>query len=209
MSEHYEYRGFDGTDWDIIFDLPASDRLVFFGPLFGNSIEVGAFQKSNHRTDSGVGSDLCLPNHVRNCEYVGPSQVDIGNGAVDLTPSNISLNDCTLRVTFQNDEASPTACETSSTFFYAYDGVDQANPPEGAKVVAFERTSGGTIEKASASGPGRAWNSAYGVGGYDNRLLLEDQGSASTHYFFIGLSLSPSEANPEGAGMFRFQTNYV
>jgi len=73
MAEIFSVKGYDGTGWNIT--IADTDRIGFCGAAFGNSISVGAFQDSTHKTDATMSTDLCTPNHIRNCKYISPSVV--------------------------------------------------------------------------------------------------------------------------------------
>ncbi len=85
MADVFTRKGFDGSGWNI--DLGDSDFLAPMGVNFGNGISVAGFQSSTHKTDSGMTTDGCDPDHVRNCKYIAPTQVSLMEGAaVDLKP---------------------------------------------------------------------------------------------------------------------------
>lgn len=183
-------KGYDGDGWDI--DFGASDSLALCGLDFGSGIPVGGFNDSTHKTDSAMSVDSCPSDHVRNTKYIDSTHVSLeGEASVELTVGNVVQTDCTLRFSF-NDSSGNTAL--SDGLVYAYNGSDIDDAPVGAVWMAFEHD-GSAIQKdryGDAGGEGYAWNSNYGIGGHDNGLELTDQASASTHYFYIGLSVSPT-----------------
>jgi len=139
-----------------------------------------------------MSTDLCTPNHMRNCKYISPTQVSLmGNPAVTLDPANVGQNDCTTRWTYQDDTMNTVL---SNVRFFFYDGSNPANPPSGVIVCAFEHA-GTAINKDRASdnpGDGGAWDSSKGIGGLSNALKCSDQPSASIHNFYFGISISPA-----------------
>lgn len=190
MAEIFAVDGYDGTGWNI--SISDANRIGFCGTTFGTSISVGAFQDSTHKTDSTMSTDGCTPNHMRNCKYISPTQVSLmGGNPVTLDAANVGQNDCTTRWKYQDDTVNTAL---SNVRFFFYDGSNPANAPVGVVPLAFEHT-GTAINKDRASdnpGDGGAWDSSKGIGGQANALKCSDQASASIHYFYIGISLSPS-----------------
>lgn len=190
MAEIFAVDGYDGTGWNI--SIGTTDRIGFCGSTFGSSISVGAFQDSTHKTDGTMSTDGCTPNHMRNCKYVSTTQVSLMGGApVTLDASNVGQNDCTSRWKYQDDQINTAL---SNVRFFFYDGSNPATAPVGVVACAFEHT-GTAINKDRVSdnpNDGGAWDSSKGIGGQANALICSDQPSASIHYFYIGISLSPS-----------------
>ncbi len=190
MADVYTQKGFDGAGWNI--DL-SGNYLSPQGANFGDGVSVSGFQESNHKSNSGMSSDLCTPDHIRNCKYVSPTQVSLMGGApVTLNETNVGDIDCSVRRSYQDD--TPVSTALSNIRLFAFDGSVPANPPTGVTVLAFERTGSG-INKDRISdtpGDGGAWDSAKGIGGSANALDIPDRASASTHYFYFGISMSPT-----------------
>lgn len=188
MAEIFAVDGYDGSGWNI--SIGESDKIAACGAAFGSSISVGGFQGSTHKSNSDMSVDGCETNHMRNTKYVDETHVDIGAGSVELTTGNVGQNDCTTRWKYQDDAANTVI---SNAIFFFYDGSTPANAPTGVLAVAFERTAS-TIRKNRIGGDsaGKAWDADYGIGGNANALSLLDQVSGSIHYFYIGISLSPT-----------------
>jgi len=203
MAEIFNVHGHDGSGWNIA--IADTDKIGFNGANFGDSVSVGAFQDSTHKTDAIMSTDGCTTNHIRNCKYVSKTQVSLnGAAAVTLDTSNVGQNDCTLRWQYQDDAANTTL---SNCKFFAYDGSTPANPPSGVTVLAFEHD-GSQINKDRLSdnaGDGGAWDSAKGIGGSANALVLTNQASASIHNFYIGISVSPTSRGLKTACRFRLE----
>ena len=198
MADVFTRDGFDGTGW--LISLGVSDYLSPQGAAFGDGISVGGFQDSNHKTDGAMSSDLCTPNHVRNCKYISPTEVSImGGAAVALNETNVGDTDCTLRWSYTDD--TPLSTALSNVLLFAYDGVAPANPPTGVTVLAFERTAAQIYKDRSSDAPGDggAWDSTKGIGGSANALICSARASAATHYFYFGLSMSPTSKGQKTA----------
>jgi hypothetical protein len=189
MADVFTRRGYDGTVWTNIV-LGGSDYLSPQGSAWGDGISVGGFQDSNHKTDSGMTSDGCTPNHIRNCKYISTTEVSLnGGGAVTLNTSNVADTDCTLEWNYTDD--TPTSTALSNVRLIAYDGADINNPPSGITVVAFERT-GSQIYKSTDAGADQGWDSANGIGGLANALICSDRSTSAGHNYYFGISMSPT-----------------
>ncbi|MBS3918093.1 MAG: hypothetical protein KG012_04310 [Deltaproteobacteria bacterium] len=188
MAEIFAVDGYDGSGWNI--SIGESNKIAACGAAFGSSISVGGFQSSMHKTNSDMTVDGCETDHMRNTKYVDETHVDLGAGSVELITDNVGVNDCPTRWKYQDDENN-TVIENAIFFFY--NGSDPAVAPVGVLAVAFERTSA-AIRKNRIGGDsaGKAWDADYGVGGNAAALSLADQVSGSIHYFYIGISLSPT-----------------
>lgn len=139
----------------------------------------------------------------KNCKYIAPTQIDIGAGTVTLDTTAIATGDCTLKIEWQ-DDAINTAL--SNIKFYAYDGTTPATAPANLTVVAFERAAA-AINKNRTGGDttGKAWDAAYGIGGSANALALDNQASAATHTFYIGISARPGSYGQNTGVAFRLE----
>lgn len=190
MAEILAVDGFDGAGWNI--SIGESDRIGYCGANFGDSISVGGFQDSTHKTDGTMSADGCATNHMRNCKYASPTTVSLmGGAAVALDAAHVAQNDCTTRWKYQDDAVSTAL---SNVRFFVYDGTTPATAPSGITACAFERTASGVNKDrvSDTPGGGGAWDSSKGIGGSANALILDDQASASIHYFYIGQSRAPS-----------------
>lgn len=191
MADVFTRKGFDGSGWNIT--VGALDYIAPMGANFGNGISVSGFQDSTHATDGSMSSDLCTPNHMRNTKYVSPTQVSLMGGVpVTLNESNVGDTDCTLRWSYADDAPANTAL--SNVRLFAYDGSNPATPPSGIKALAFERRATGILKDrvSDTPGDGGAWDSSKGIGGSANALICSERTSAATHYFYFGLSMSPT-----------------
>ena len=142
MAEVFAVDGYDGDGWDI--SIGESDKFAFCGAAFGDSISVGGFQDSTHKSNSDMTTDGCATDHMRNTKYVDETHVDIGAGSVELTAGNVGVNDCTTRWKYQDDAAN-TVIENAIFFFY--DGTTPATAPTGVLAVAFERQAAAIAKK--------------------------------------------------------------
>jgi hypothetical protein len=170
----------------------AANTLVFSGSLTDLTvpITVAAWQDGSHAGNGDPGTDQCGANHINNVKYTSGSQMSVnGGGAEPINDTNLTANECTLRVHFNHSGA----VAVSGVRFYIYDASVVTNEGVGVEVYAFERGISAT-----------AWtliNDDSGNIGGDNtgeRLLLADSGSATDHYWFIALSISPESVGAKG-----------
>jgi hypothetical protein len=192
MADTFTKKGYDGSAWDIDLSVGGVDFLSPHSAVFGDAVPVGGFQDSTHLTDSGMASDGCDPDHIRNCKYDTPTTVSLNGGApVTLNFTNVGDTDTTIRWSY-NDSAGSTVL--SNVLLFAYDGSTPATPPVGVKVLAFERRSAEILKDllSDTPGDGGAWDSAAGIGGSADALICSDRTSVATHYFYFGLSFSPT-----------------
>ncbi|MEW6485788.1 MAG: hypothetical protein AB1423_14445 [Pseudomonadota bacterium] len=200
MADVFTRKGFDGTGWNIAF--ADTDYLAPMGASFGDGVSVGGFQDSNHKTDSGMTTDGCDPDHVRNCKYISPTQVSLmGGAAVTLNETNVAETDCSLRWSYADD--TPVNTALSNVLLFAFDGVTPADPPVGCKVLAFERTAAAILKDrvSDTPGDGGAWDSSKGIGGSGNALICSTRTSVAVHYFYFGLSVSPTSKGQKNAAL--------
>ena len=203
MADVYGVKGYNGSGWDI--DVGESNKIAFCGAAFGNSLSVGAFQDSSHKSNSDMSVDGCATNHMRNCKYISPTEVKLMDGSpVTLNTGNVAQTDCTTRFSYQDDGQNTVL---SNIGFFAYDGSNPANGPTGVLVTAFERTAS-AINKDRLSdtpGAGGAWDSSKGIGGSANALICSGQASASIHNFYLGISAKPTSKGLKTAFAFRLE----
>lgn len=111
------------------------------------------------------------------------------NGAGSANLSTLTTANSPLKFNF-SDGASVA---TSAGKFYAYDGTTDATPAVGVTVQAAQ---GGTTS---------TWVAANGSGA---ALTLADQAAATSHDFFIALSMSPSSTGAK-TGKMKMTLTYV
>lgn len=175
--------------WETYRDTPgwkdiSTGTIVFAGSAtdLTTPITVGEWNTGTHIGNGDPGTDQCGTNHSRNMKYISGTQVDIGGGTVTLNTTNVADTQMTLRVRFTYD----SAVTTSGARFYSFDGSTTTAEAIGVDAYAVERVSGMST-----------WteiNNDTGNTGGDNtgeRLALADQGSATDHTFYIGVTAKP------------------
>lgn len=164
----------------------ATDRIWLNGSNFGDSVTVGSYQDSTHISDN-ADAHQCTSNHVHNTKYLTGTTVSVdGGGSANL--NTVTTGNCPLKINFS--DASSVA--TSNGLFYAYDGTTDATPMSGVTFQAFEQ---GDSSWTAANGSGAA-------------VSLTDQSAATSHDFYVGLSVSPSSTGAK-TGKVKASLTYV
>jgi len=178
------FEGYMGTtpDWA---DL-AANTLVLSGSLTDPTaaINTAAWQDGTHAGSGDPGTDQCGTNHMRNVKYLTGSTMSVnGGGSEAINDTNLLTTECTLRVHFNHT----SAVAVTNARFYCYDqsvGVTTESPE--VDCFAFERGVAAT-----------AWteinNDSGSIGGDNSgeRLALANSASATDHYWYLALSISP------------------
>ena len=143
--------------------------------------------------ESSVGADDSTGNTPNNVKFVsasggtgGDSQADWGDGTEDIDA--ITDAEATLKVSFGHT----SSVVTTGAIFYAYDGTTPATAPTDIDVQAFEV---GDTNFTEAEGSGSA-------------LALDDNTTAETHDYYIGVSCSPASVGEKTAFAFRIELTY-
>jgi hypothetical protein len=176
--------------WNIYSNTPAwntigANTLVFSGSDtdLSEAVTVAAWQDGTHGGDGDPGSDTCGgANHSNNVKYISSTQFDSGGGTETLNDTNLTQDECTLRIDFTHG----SAVVITNARLYAYDGTTVTTEATGVEVQAFEQGEGDT-----------AWteiNDDSDNTGGDNtgeRLDLTDSASETEHTWYVALSASP------------------
>jgi len=190
MVDTFATAGYNGSGWTID---TTGGYVGFFGAAGpGYGITPGGFNASTHETNALGAVDSCSP-HMRNTKYVSATEVSLQEAAaVTLNTTNVQTTHCTLRW-YYNDSVGATVTENGLLF--AFNGADPAVNPVGCTVLAAERGLA-AINKdrdSDTPGDGYAWHSSYGIGTVTNALILEDQLSMANHYYYLLISVSPTQ----------------
>lgn len=210
MTEIWEWKGWSLTTsgWDLTIS-GTGNRIGFCGSTFGSSVGVDEWQDSTWVTNDTMTANY---GQINNNKYISSTELDTNSsGTRTLTSGVVALVDCTLRISFEEDES---ATATSVTRFYAYNGIVPTTPPPGISVVGFEcdTASGGgnylNINKDTEETGGAAWNTSFGIGGSSNKLILADESAISVHQWFLGISASPQNVGLKTDFVYRIETDY-
>jgi hypothetical protein len=166
--------------------LATTDRPWWNGANFGDQISVNSYQDSTHVSDS---SDVhrCTSAHVNNTKFLTSTTVSINGAGSSALP--IPQNKCSWKFTFTD----ASAISTANAKFYAYDGATDTNPVSGSHIKAAEGAVTSTWVEAN---------------GYGNALQLADQAQATSHDFYVAVSVAPTSQGNK-SGKFKISLSYV
>lgn len=174
-------------------ELEDTDKLQFAGGTFGAAVTVSEYQDSTHVEAAGGGDDSAA-NTPRNVKFIsqaggggGDSQADWGDGTEDI--DQITTAECTLKINFSHG----SSVITENAIFYAYDGSTTTAVPTGVTFQCFEQ---GDINFTNAEGSGAA-------------MSLDDNTTATSHDFYIGVSASPESVGLKTAFKMRIELTYA
>lgn len=202
MAATIDWTSGDGND--PIDPTGAFNGVGFFGNAFGQSVRVGEYQDSTFQTnDAGAveGGEML------NDKYISSSGVKIGAGSIELL-SAINCNETTLMIRLTN----ATPIQTQNTTFRAYDRLNINSNPSGITVQAFEAAStpsgslSGNDSSLNSDGD-TTWTAIAGSGA--TLSFIEQSGSSTDHYFYIGLSCSPTSIGEKLGLGFHFESEYL
>lgn len=164
----------------------STNTLVFSSSLtdLTAAITVSSYQDGTHAGTGDPGTDACGTNHMNNVKYLTSSTMSVNGGASeDINDTNLATTECTLRLHFNH----ATAVAVTNARAYIYKpSVSVTTKADNLTVYGFERGESATT-----------WTliNDTGTTGGDNtgeRLDLANSGSATDHYWYIALSISPA-----------------
>ncbi len=168
--------------------LAATDRLGFYGANFGDAVTVNNYQDSTH-AETSAAAHLCTTTHINNTKYLSGTTVSINGGASATLSSTVpATTQCPLKINF-SDAASVA---TSSATFWVDDGTTNTAGPVGVTAQAAEK---GNTSWIATAGSGTA-------------VALANQAAATSHDFFILLSLSPTSVGTKTAVRAQISLTY-
>ena len=167
--------------------IEATDSLAFSNGTFGNPIQVGAYNGGTH-VRSNAGADDSSGNSPHNSKYLTSSTVSL-NGAGSASLSTISTTNSPLKITI----AESVNITVSDISLYAYDGTTTTVAPTDLNVqLAQQGDSTWTLAHGSASA-----------------LTLDDSTTpATSHDFFVLVSVSPTTIGVKSANKIRIEFTY-
>jgi len=166
--------------------IDATDLIQFSDGTFDNPITVSAFNGGTHVRSSG-GVDDSSANTPNNVKYIASGTADWGDGTEDV--ANITDEECTLEITVGYD----TNITVTGITMYAYDGTTPATAPTNLDVYLAE------------SGDA-AWTNADGSAAALD--IADSTTPATSHEFFVAMSVSPSAVGTQSANKVYFSFTY-
>lgn len=166
--------------------IEATDLIQFSDGTFDNPITVSSWNGGTHVRSSG-GSNDSSANTPNNVKYIASGTADWGGGTENC--SAMLDSEATLKITVAYD----SAITVTGISMYAYDGTTPATAPTNIDVYLFE--SGDT-----------AWTNADGSG---SALSLSDSSTpATSHDFYVAMSISPSAVGTQSSNKVYFGFTY-
>lgn len=154
----------------------STDHIWLNGTNFSTQVTVGQYQDTTHISDVND-VERCTSIHPHNTKFVDGTHVSIDGAGSQVLAAGGSPVPSTAQAPLVFNFSDPSSVATSAAKFYAYDGATDANPMAG---ITFQ-----AIECAQST----SWTAANGSGA---ALTLQNQGAATSHNFYIGLSASPT-----------------
>ena len=161
--------------------------LGFFGSAgLGAAIQSGSYQDTSAAIN---GAATQVSGYFDNIKFVHANSGSY-NGGATVNITGVPQRSGTVKVQFQND----SSVQTQNTKFFAWDGGGTTtNAPSGVTIFSYEE--GDTT-----------WTN-IGVTGLTSALVLNDQGAATLHDFYLGVSAKPTAVGVKNFS-FKFSTEY-
>ena len=166
--------------------IEATDLIQFSDGTFDNPITVSSYNDGTHVRSSG-GSDDSTSNTPNNVKYIASGTADWGDGTENC--SAVLDGECTLKITVTYD----TNITVTDITMWAYDGTTESTAPTNLDVYLFE--SGDT-----------AWTNADGSGAAMS--LTDSDTPATSHDFYVAMSVSPSAVGTQSSNAVKFAFTY-
>lgn len=171
-----------GPSWT---DL-GSNTLVFSSSLtdLTAAITVNEYNDGTHAGSGDPGTDQCGTNHMNNVKFLTTTTMSVNGGASEaINDTNLTQTECTLRLHFNHSSA---VAVTNARLYMYKPSVGTTTKADDITCYAFERGVSAT-----------QWTliNDTGTTGGDNsgeRLNLADSASATDHYWYVAISVSPA-----------------
>lgn len=177
----------------------AANTVVFSGSAtdLSEPVTVASWQDGTHIGDGDPGADQCGANHNNNVKYISSTQFDSGGGTETLNDTNLTADECTLRVRF-TDAASVAI---TNARFYIFNSTTTTTRATGIDAAAFEQGQAATTWTVVNDDSVAGALTVGGTGGDNSghRLDLADQGAATDHTYYIAISMSPESVGAKTA----------
>lgn len=166
-------------------DLGAN-TLVFSGSLtdLTAAININQYNDGTHAGSGDPGTDQCGANHMNNVKFLTTTTMSVNGGASEnINDTNLAQNECTLRLHFNHASA---VSVTNARLYMYRPSAGTTTKADNIVCYAFQRGVGAT-----------SWTliNDTGTTGGDNsgeRLDLADSASATDHYWYVAVSVSPA-----------------
>lgn len=193
--------------WEGYKDTPAwgdlgANTICFTGSAtaIDTPITVGEWNSGTHIGNDDPGTDQCGTNHMNNVKIVASGTFDNGSGTQGLSTTNLTPNECTLRIRFTD----ASAVSITSARFYSFDGTTVTTEAVGVEAYAWECQPSGITTWTLIN------DDSANIGG-DNaseRLSLLDQAASTEHHYYIAVSVRPESVGAKTSFDFGVALTY-
>ena len=198
MATFY-WEGYMGTPaWT---DLGAN-TVCFTGSLtaIDTPITVGEWNSGTHAGNNDPGTDQCGANHMKNVKIVASGSFDNGSGTETLSTTNLTPNECTLRIRFTD----ASAVSITSARFYSYDAATVTAEAIGVEGYAWECQPSGITTWSLIND----YSANIGGDNTGERLDLMNQAASTEHHFYIAVSIRPESVGAKTSFDFGVALTY-
>lgn len=197
MATTVEWRGGDQVNQILPAGSGANDTLGFFGAGFGFSIRVGEYNNSCFVTNDNGTTNY---GQVPNLRYFNTSGAYVASELVGTELLEVDDSEATLEIRLITD----SSVETQNTSFRAFDRSNIDNDPSGVIVYAAEIIKPNPVVRGSGD---QNWTAIAGSG---STLSLDDQTTPTgVHYWYVGLTATPTSIGEKTNLGFYFETEFV
>ena len=166
--------------------IGATDRMSFWSSGFEVAITVDEYNDETHVENTSE-VEICTVTHMSNTKYLGSALIDI-NGAGSEDIANLLEAECPLKVHFNEADSA-----ISDAILWAFDNTTDTADPTGINIYGAEQGDA-------------AWTDIRAASGSD--LTLGDKSSATDHYWYVALSVSPTSIGEKKACGIKVQLTY-
>lgn len=160
-------------------------------PAYATPIPLGEYNSNTHMEVTDT-SDACITDHTNNTRYVTGTEIVINElgGTQTLAAGIPTEAECPLEIMFEEDGG---ATVITGAEFFIFDQSTETNPP--TNIVVFGLEQGDTT-----------WTAM--TGGSATPVTLTDQGSATTHSYYIAISVRPTATGVQNAFRMKCTLTY-
>jgi hypothetical protein len=210
IHQHHEYIDIPGNAefnlWTVTaqvtgtpnFTLAATNRVWFngVGGAFGTNVVVGSYNDGTHASDNADAhlAACTTGTHMHNTKFVDATHLSL-DGAASALNTTLTTAQAPLKFTFDTSDLGGASVVTNSAKFYAYSTAD-GTPVSGITVQAVEATTA-------------TWVSVGTTGAAAAGLSLGDQTTATSHNFFLAVSVTPTSTGAKTTNTLKLSLTYV
>lgn len=175
----------------------ATDRIWFngVGGTFGTNVVVSSYQDGTHVSNSSDVQQDSNATPVHNTKFLTSTTMSL-DGAGSAALSTLTTANAPLKFTFDTTDLGGASVVTSGAKLYAYSSSD-GTPVSGITVQAGEAAVTST------------WVSIGTTGAAAAGLSIADQSTATSHNFFVAVSVTPTSTGAKTTNVLKLSLTYV